>query len=138
MADNTFVLEVMTPEKILVKEEAQFAVIPELTGELGILKNHSPMLAALKIGVLRYTNANGEVRKLAVNGGFVEVIYNEVKVLTEVAEMAEDIDVARAMAARERAMQRLQEKDESINFVRAQLSLQRAVSRLKATGNFQN
>lgn len=138
MADNTFVLEVVTPEKMLLQAEAQFAVVPEITGELGILRNHAPMLAALKAGVMRYTDEAGTVHKMAVNGGFMEVIYNEVKVLAETAELAADIDIARAQAARERALQRLQSKDDDINYVRAEMALQRAISRLKAAGKYDN
>ncbi|MDO4539559.1 MAG: F0F1 ATP synthase subunit epsilon [Syntrophomonadaceae bacterium] len=137
MADNTFALEVITPEKILFRDEAQFAVVPEITGELGVLKNHAPVLAALKTGVLRYTDTGGTVHKMAVNGGFMEVVYNEVKVLTETAERAEDIDVARAMAARDRAMQRLQARDDGVNVTRAEAALQRSISRLKAAGKYQ-
>ncbi|SHG92889.1 ATP synthase F1 subcomplex epsilon subunit [Thermosyntropha lipolytica DSM 11003] len=132
MAENTFILEVITPEEILLREEVQFVVVPETQGELGVLKNHAPMIAALNIGVLRYTDAAGEVKKVAISGGFMEVIYNEARVLAETAEKGSEIDVLRAQEALKRAKRRLEQRDESIDFARAQKALQRAIARLKA------
>lgn len=132
MADNTFMVEIVTPEQILFKNEVQFLVVPELNGELGVLKNHAPMIAALDVGVLRYTDPEGKVKKIALSGGFMEVIYNEVRVLAETAERGSEIDILRAKAAKERAEKRLQLKDENINSGRAEMSLRRAVNRLKA------
>ena len=132
MADNTFMVEIVTPEQILLKDEVQFLVVPELNGELGVLKNHAPMIAALEIGVLRYTDPAGKVKKIALSGGFMEVIYNEVRVLAETAEQGSEIDVLRAKSAKERAEKRLQLKDENVNRGRAEMAMRRAMARLKA------
>lgn len=132
MADNTFMVEIVTPEQILFKNEVQFLVVPELNGELGVLKNHAPMIAALDVGVLRYTDPAGKINKIALSGGFMEVIYNEVRVLAETAEQGSEIDVLRAKAAKERAEKRLQAINENINHARAEMALKRAVARLKA------
>lgn len=132
MADNTFMVEIVTPEQILLKDEIQFLVVPELNGELGVLKNHAPMIAALDIGVLRYTDSEGKVKKIALSGGFMEVIYNEVRVLAETAEQGSEIDILRAKAAKERAEKRLQLQDENINSGRAEMAMRRAMARLKA------
>ena len=132
MADNTFMLEIITPEQILFKDEVQFVVVPEVNGELGVLRNHAPLIAALDVGVLRYTDPEGAIKKIAVNGGFMEVIYNEARVLAETAERGSDIDVLRAKAAKERAIKRLEQRSDDLNNTRAQLSLNRAISRLKA------
>jgi len=132
VADNTFMVEIVTPEQILLKDEIQFLVVPELNGELGVLKNHAPMIAALDIGVLRYTDSEGKVKKIALSGGFMEVIYNEVRVLAETAEQGSEIDILRAKAAKERAEKRLQLQDENINSGRAEMAMRRAMARLKA------
>ena len=132
MADNTFMVEIVTPERILFKDEVQFLVVPELNGELGVLKNHAPMIAALDVGVMRYTDPAGKVKKIALSGGFMEVIYNEVRVLAETAEQGSEIDILRAKAAKERAEKRLQAINESINHARAEMALRRAVTRLRA------
>jgi F-type H+-transporting ATPase subunit epsilon len=70
MADNTFMLEIVTPEEILYKEEVQFMVAPAVEGELGILKNHAPLVAALKIGVLRYQDPAGNEFRIAISGDY--------------------------------------------------------------------
>jgi len=132
MADNTFMVEIVTPEQILFKNEVQFLVVPELNGELGVLKNHAPMIAALDVGVLRYTDPEGKVKKIALSGGFMEVIYNEVRVLAETAEQGSEIDVLRAKAAKERAEKRLQLQGDNINQGRAEMAMRRAMARLKA------
>ena len=132
MADNTFMVEIVTPEQILFKNEVQFLVVPELNGELGVLKNHAPMIAALDMGVLRYTDPEGKVKKIALSGGFMEVIYNEVRVLAETAEHGSEIDILRAKAAKDRAEKRLQLQDENINRSRAEAAMRRAINRLKA------
>jgi F-type H+-transporting ATPase subunit epsilon len=133
MADSTFMLEIVTPEELLFKDEVQFVVVPEENGEMGVMRNHAPMIAALKTGIIRYTDINGAIKKVAISGGFMEVMSNETRVLAETAERGSQIDVLRAKASKERAEKRLTEKDTNINHARAQLSLARAMARLKAS-----
>lgn len=138
MAENTFMLEVVTPERIVLSDEVQFLVVPAAEGEVGVLRGHAPMVAGLKIGVLRYTSKDGVMRHMAVSGGFMEVIDNEAIVLAETAERGIEIDVLRAKAAKERAERRLQQRAEEINFARAQMALQRALARIKAAESDKN
>lgn len=133
MADNTFLLEVVTPERIALSEEVQFLVIPAMEGELGILRNHAPIVAGLKIGVLRYTMPNGDIHYMAFSGGLMEVIDNEAKVLAETAEHGREVDLLRARAAKERAERRLAERQDQISYVRAQMALLRAIARIRAS-----
>jgi len=132
MADSTFLLEVVTPEKLVLSEEVQFVVVPAVEGELGVLKNHAPLVCGIAVGVMRYTLADGSRRNVAIGEGFMEVIDNEVKVLTETAEHGRDVDILRAKAAKERAARRLQVREESLNYTRARLALARAMARIKA------
>jgi len=125
-------LEVITPSRIVLSESVEFVVLPGETGELGILHNHMDMIASLKIGILRY-GSMGNMKKLFISGGFAEVTQNKRRVLADTAELAEEIDVKRAMAAKERAERRLRARTEQYDFQRAQLALQRAVTRLKAS-----
>lgn len=134
MAENTFMLEIVTPEQILFKDEVQFLVAPAVEGELGVLRNHAPLVAALKIGVLRYKDAQDREQKIAMSGGFMEVVDNTARVLAETAEHGHEIDVLRAKAAAERARRRLAQRDENMNYSRAQLAMQRAIARLRASG----
>ncbi len=132
MADSTFMLEIVTPEELLFKNEIQFVVVPEVNGELGVLRNHAPLIAALKIGILRYTDTNGSIKKMAVSGGFMEVMSNEARILAETAEPGSQIDVLRAKAAKERAEKRLEAKSADTNIARAQMALQRSIARISA------
>ncbi len=129
---GTFTLEVVTPEELLYKDEVQFVVVPETYGELGVLRNHAPMIAALDVGVMRYTDANGAIRRMAVSGGFMEVMNNEARVLAETAEPGDEIDVLRAKASKERAEARLAARADDTNMARAEASLKRAITRIRA------
>lgn len=137
MADNTYMLEIVTPERILFKDEVQFMVAPAVDGQIGVMKNHAPLVAALNIGVLRYKGAAGQDEKIAISGGFMEVIDNTGRILAETAEKGEEVDVLRAKAARERAERRLAQRDEAINYARAEQALKRSIARLKAAGAYE-
>lgn len=124
-------LEVVTPEKSVVDEEAQIVVAPGSLGEFGVLIGHTPFLTTLKMGTLRYKDASGRERVVFVNGGFAEALPDKVTVLAESAERRGDIDVERARSALERAQRRLAQKQEDIDFARAKAALERALNRLK-------
>jgi len=132
MAEN-IKLEVVTPEKSVVSEEAQIVMAPGSLGEFGILVGHTPFLTTLKIGTIRYKDAGGTEKYVFVNSGFAEALPNKVTVLAESAERRKDIDVERAKAAMERAEKRLAEdrSKEDIDFNRAKISLARAIERVK-------
>ncbi|MBU0987291.1 MAG: F0F1 ATP synthase subunit epsilon [Proteobacteria bacterium] len=125
-------LEIVTPEKYVVDEEAQIAVAPGVLGEFGVLIGHTPFLTTLKTGIVRYTDKNGTERFVFVSGGFAEALPDKVTVLAESAERRREIDLERAKAAMERAQERLaREKDEDVDFQRAQAALHRAIERIK-------
>lgn len=133
MAERAITLEVITPERVVFREEVDSLIVPGAEGLLGVLPDHAPMVAALKIGILTYRK-NGERRRVAVAGGFFEVADNRAVVLSDAAERAEEIDVARARAAAERARRRLAERDANWDFERARAALHRALNRLRAAG----
>jgi F-type H+-transporting ATPase subunit epsilon len=132
MAEN-IKLEVVTPEKSVVSEEAQIVMSPGSLGEFGVLIGHTPFLTTLKIGTIRYKDAGGTEKYVFVNSGFAEALPDKVTVLAESAERRKDIDVERAKAAMERAEKRLTEdrSKEDIDFNRAKIALARAVERVK-------
>ncbi len=129
MAENIF-LEVVTPSKAVVSEEAQIVVAPGSEGEFGVLKGHTTFLTSLKVGTLRYKDASGQDKFVFINGGFAEALPNRVTLLAESAEKKENIDVDRAKQARERAEKRLTAQKEDLDFIRADAALRRAVHRL--------
>ncbi|MFN2435792.1 MAG: F0F1 ATP synthase subunit epsilon [Desulfotignum sp.] len=124
-------LEVVTPQKSVVSEAVDTVVAPGSEGEFGALKGHTTFLTSLKVGTLRYIDANGKEQHLFVNGGFAEVLPDKVTILAESAERNQDIDVVRAQAAKERAEQRLSNRAAGIDLLRAELALRRAIRRLK-------
>lgn len=128
---GTFTLRVVSPEGNVLKEEAEFVVLPGVTGEIGILPNHAPLITAMDVGVIRYT-IGGTTKKIATSGGFVEVAENKVTVLADTAELGELIDLDRAMAAKERAEKRLNQRADELDLRRAEFALQRAAARIKA------
>ena len=123
--------ELVTPERIVFSDDAVDMVIaPGADGQLGILPNHAPLLAALGIGEL-LIRKGAEEESFAVHGGFVEVLANKVIVMASVAERATEIDVARAEEARERAERREREEPEGLDMARLQAALRRSSVRLK-------
>jgi F-type H+-transporting ATPase subunit epsilon len=86
--------------------EAESVTVPTASGEAGILTNHAPLISALKPGVLSYS-AKGTSERLAISSGFVEVSNNQVSVLTDVAETAEEVNADQARADREEAEKEL-------------------------------
>ena len=127
---STLQLEIVTPDKTVVSTETDMVVCPGVLGEFGVLPHHVSLLSALKIGSLRYSD-NGKEQYVFISGGFADVNNNVLTVLAESAERAEDIDVARAEAARKRAEERLQQHDDNLDVKRAEAALQRALERLR-------
>src|SRR6516164_3417246 len=99
---DTLELEVSTPERELVREQVTEVQVPAAQGYIGVLPGHAPLMSALGIGTLTYV-VGGAKRHLSVHGGFLEILENHVRVLADVAERAEEIDIQRAKAALERS-----------------------------------
>ena len=136
MADN-IKLEVVTPEKAVVDEDVQMVIAPGALGEFGVLSGHTTFLTTLKVGIIRYTDADGNEQYVFVSGGFAEALPDKVTVLAESAERRQDVDLARAKDALQRAEKRLAEdrSKEEIDMVRAKVALERAVQRIKLSGS---
>jgi F-type H+-transporting ATPase subunit epsilon len=126
---TTLLLEVVTPDRSLVREEADEVELPGSEGYFGVLPGHTPLLSMLKVGELWY-RVGAERRYLAVAGGFVEVLPDRVTVLADIGERAEDIDPARAEAAKRRAEERLA-KPIDVDIERARLALVKSLIRLQ-------
>jgi F-type H+-transporting ATPase subunit epsilon len=126
---DTFQFEIVTPTRLLVKDAAEEAQIPGLSGYLGILPGHAPLLTELAVGVITY-KASGATHTLSVAWGFAEVLPDKVTILAEAAERPQEIDVERARRAKDRAEQRLKSNDPQVDYARAEDALQRAETRL--------
>jgi F-type H+-transporting ATPase subunit epsilon len=129
---STFQLEIVTPEKTVFSGEVESLRAPGFEGEFGVLARHRAMLAALDIGRIQFRQTGNESRQVATSGGFAEVQGHEVTILAETAEFEEEIDLARAEAARERARERLSTRRATdVDEQRAEIALKRAVNRLR-------
>ena len=138
MADRTLTVDIVTPDRVVLSDEATALVAPGVEGSYGVLFNHAPLLSALAAGELRYRRNNSEEIRLAVSGGFLQVFDNQITVLADAAELAKEIDVDRARAARDRARQQLSIAENAPAAERevAQAALDRALNRIRvATGD---
>jgi F-type H+-transporting ATPase subunit epsilon len=132
MLPEAIELIVVTPERQLTRETVVEVTIPGLEGALGVLPGHAPLMTELGIGELSSRKANSSgTTILSVIQGFAEVLPDRVTVLAETAERAEEIDIARAEAAKARAEERLASNDTNIDWDRAAVALQRSLIRIQ-------
>jgi F-type H+-transporting ATPase subunit epsilon len=129
---GTIQLEIVTPERLVVNDTADDVQIPGKSGYLGILPGHAPLITELAVGEIAYRRA-GQTRRLAVAWGFAEVLSERVTILAETAEKADEIDVSRAQAAKQRAEEELRKAGPAGN-TEAQAALERAKTRLEVAG----
>jgi len=133
---ETIRLEIVTPRGAVLSEDVDIVTAPGSGGEFGVLANHAPFLSTIKTGVMTYKKGH-EAHQVMVSGGFCKVSDNKITFLVESAEGGKEIDVDRALRAKERAEKRLaaaRSQQEKINQARAETALQRALARLKAAG----
>ena len=135
MADM-LALEVVTPERLLVREDVSAVQAPAKNGYLGILPGHAPLLAELGTGYLNF-EAGPKRWYLAVHGGYLEILNNHVRILATAAERAEEIDVERARLAMKRAEEEMTNPSLGIDPAFALHALQRAQARLDAAAQKQ-
>jgi len=130
-------LNIVSPDRLLVRDAVSAVTVPGKGGYIGVLPGHAPLLTELVPGELSYTR-EGAKHFLCVNWGFAEVLPDRVIVLVQSAERAEEIDVARAQKAKERAEDRLKRfSDPEIDMERAREALRRAVARLETAHHTQ-
>jgi F-type H+-transporting ATPase subunit epsilon len=129
-------LEIVTPERLLVREDVSAVQAPATTGYLGILPGHAALLAELGIGYLNF-EAGGKRWYLAVHGGYLEILADRVRVLATTAERAEEINVERAKAAMQRAQDEMANASLGVDPAAALCAIARAQARLDAVAGRQ-
>ena len=123
-------LEIVTPDRSILREEVDELQLPGSEGYFGVLPGHTPFLSMLKVGELWY-RIGAEKHYLAVAFGFVEVLPDRVTVLADVAERASDIDIERAEAAKRRAEERMAKHVPDVDFERARIAMMKSLIRLQ-------
>ena len=127
----TIRLEIVTPEKMVFSDDVDAILAWGVEGQLGILPHHAPLMTMLQPGDLMYRKENRE-EYLTISGGFLEVRPDKVVVLADACERAEEIDVARAEAAKQRAQEALKTAVTGPDAALAEAALRRSLARLKA------
>jgi F-type H+-transporting ATPase subunit epsilon len=134
MNDKYIKFEIVTPERVVLKEEITQITVPTKMGEITVLPNHIPLVASLLPGVVHMKKKDGQDEIISVSGGFLEVLKDKVVILADTAERAHEIDMTRAEEAYRRAAE-LKEKarrGEEINFAEVNAAIERELARTKA------
>lgn len=126
-------LEILTTERLVYADDVDMVLAPGVTGQLGILPKHAPLIARLGHGEL-VARKGGREEAFAISSGFMEVLSDRVVVLADTAEPADEIDVRRAEAARERATRLVQQRLGRMEAARAEADLRRSLTRLRVAG----
>lgn len=130
---NYLTVSITTPQKKRVFEGVRSCTAPGIKGSFQILVDHAPLLSQLEIGEIKLESDKG-LERYSTSGGFLEVLKNNVSLLLESCEKAEEIDVERAKSALERARKRMQEKSADLDIMRAEAALLRALNRIRIAG----
>ncbi len=128
---NKIKVKVITHEKVVFERDVDELYVQSTDGRLGILPNHIPVVCALDIGVTKVI-VDKEPIHITTMAGVLQFSQNEATILTDIAELGDDIDLARANAAKERAQARINAKDEKDDILRAQFALAKAIARISA------
>ena len=126
---STFKLEIVTPDRKFFEDDVEMVIARGTEGDIGILKNHTPLVTPLSIGKIKIKQ-NGEVKIAAVASGYIEVNKEKTTIIADSAEWPHEIDVERAKAAKERAEKRIQTEHGELDTLRAEIAFKKAVNRI--------
>lgn len=142
MSKHDFInFEIVTPEKIVLREQVIGVTVPTESGEITILPGHVPLISILKPGVIELHKADGQDKEiLAVSGGFIEVLEGKVIVLANTAEIARELDEERIKEARRRAeeLKKQAVNSDDVDFAEAAAMLEKELARSKAIGRLKH
>jgi len=126
----TIKLDIVTAEKVVYSGEVELVMAPGHEGELGILPHHAPLMTTLSAGEL-VARKGTEEYVMVISGGFLEVLPDRIIVLADAAERADEIDIARAEAAKKRAQEQLAHSTTQVESATAEAALRRAIARIE-------
>jgi len=129
---ETFDIEIATPERLLAREKAIRAQIPAAEGYIGVLPDHAPLLSELGIGAMTYTTPDDRRFSLAIRGGFLEIYNNVVRVLSDIAEKGNEIDVTQAEKDLKHAQDAIINPALGIDIASALIAIRHAQARIDA------
>jgi F-type H+-transporting ATPase subunit epsilon len=123
-------VDIVTAERLVFSQDADIVMVPGVEGEMGILPHHEPIMTMIKPGEVLVRKGTEEY-SLAVSGGFLEVTPDHITILADAAERADEIDIARAEAAKKRAEEKLTSRTAETDAANAEAALRRSLARLK-------
>lgn len=131
---KTIRFEIVTPERVVLKEQVTQVTAPTRSGEITVLPGHIPLVATLQPGMIEIKRPDGTSEIMSVSGGFIEVLKNKVVILADTAERAEEIDIARAEEARQRAEKIKEniEKFDHVQFAETSALIAKELARVRA------
>ncbi len=134
MSDKIINFEIVTPERVVLKEEVAQVTVPTKQGEITVLPNHIPLVAGLMPGVIEVVKGDGTREVMSVSGGFIEVLKDKVVILADTAERAEEIDIKRVEEARRMAERTIKEmrKYDQKSFTDVSARIAKELARTKA------
>jgi len=136
---KTIEFEIVTPERVVLKEEVLQATIPTQSGEITILPDHIPLVSILNPGVIELKKPSGENEIISVSGGFVEILKNKIVILADTAELAIELDEQRIEEARKRAEEMKKSKDvDAVQFAEISSKIEKQLARSKAAKKWRN
>ena len=138
MSSNNIHFEIVTPEKVVLKQEVLQLTVPTKMGEITILPNHIPLISALQAGVIEIKTPDNKIETMAVSGGFIEVLPSKIVILADTAERAADIDEARAEEARKRAEELMEKQEEQVDFTAVQAKIAKEMARIRAVQRYKH
>lgn len=133
---SSFKLTIVTPDRSFFEDEVEEVIVSGTEGDLGILRDHTPLVTGLKIGRVKIKQ-KGKYKEAALSSGYVRITEEEVTIVTDSGEWPEEIDVERAKAAKKRAEERLDKKnDPDIDTLRAEIALRKSLNRIKISERY--
>ena len=130
MADKTFRLKIIAPERIFYEDDVTFVEFRTTEGDIGIYPGHIALTTIVSPGIIKMHTPSGDIKEAALIDGFAEILADQVMILAEAVEWPEEIDADRAEAARKRAEERLRSKTPETDVLRAETALLRAMARI--------
>ena len=131
---STIAIDIITPDRIAYHAEVRMAIVPTLDGFLGILPRHAPLVTGVHTGVVKVEKEGEPDQLISVGSGIMEVLPDQINLVVSSAELPGEIDVNRALRAKERAEDRLKARQSGTDEQRARAALERAIARLKVVG----
>lgn len=132
---SKFLLEIVTPDRVFFEEEVEMVIVRTNEGDQGILRDHMKMVSEVAVGRIKIKK-EGQISEAAIAGGFIKVDLDKTTILTDAAEWPGEIDPKRAMAAKQRAEERLKNRRDGINVYRAEVALNKALNRIQVYESF--